>query len=356
MWEGSYGKEPFDLRLTVLRFLRNLGKIVVLTLVGTLIFGGGYYVKNVLLGPKPQYSATSTYKVEYVNPPVESGDYYINEMTWNTLVQSGRFLAMVQFNLMDVIVYGGDAENYKLEMSIDELAAVISAKLPSDWNIPTVTVVTEDPEKTMKITWAVQRAMEEELTKIAEEVAEVALIDMPLEAKVVELDVRPTRAFVLSAILSFFFVSVIFLLKEIGDDSIWLPATLRRRYGLKAVGTVESLELDENINYLLKDMDKIAVCSVDSHVDVAEVAKALEGKGKQWIPVPAPILCPESCRTLRDMDGILLVVQAGSHAGKPLEYVMEYLEQQDCKITAALLWNADETLIKLYYGFGKGEC
>ena len=108
MWQGSYGREPFDFRLTVLRFLRNLGKIVVLTLVGTLIFGGGYYVKNVLLGPKPQYSTTSTYKVEYVNPPVESGDYYINEMTWNTLVQSTTFLAHVQSNLMNVEVYGGN--------------------------------------------------------------------------------------------------------------------------------------------------------------------------------------------------------------------------------------------------------
>lgn len=361
MWQGSYGKEPFDFRLTVLRFLRNLGKIVVLTLVGTLIFGGGYYVKNVLLGPKPQYSATSTYKVEYVNPPMESGDYYINEMTWNTLVQSAAFLAHVQSNLMDVEVYGGNGENTyenyeKLEMSTEELAAAISAKLPSDWNIPTTTVIYDDPEKAVRIADAVERAMKEELANIVEEVKDVTVIDSDFEAQEVELDVRPTRAFVLSALLSFFFVSVIFLLKEMGDDSIWLPATLRRRYGLKVVGTLESPELDENIRYLFKDMENIGVCSVDSQVDVTEVAKALEEKGKQWIPVPSPILCPEGCEKLRKMGGILLVVQAGSHAGKPLEYVMEYLAQQDCGITAALLWNADETLIKAYYGFGKGEC
>ena len=68
MWEGYYGKEPFDLRLTALRFLKNLDKIIVVTLAGTLIFGGGYYVKNVLLRGEVYYSAQSTYKVEYSDP------------------------------------------------------------------------------------------------------------------------------------------------------------------------------------------------------------------------------------------------------------------------------------------------
>ena len=60
MWEGSYGREPFDLRLTVLRLIREFGKILVLTIVGTILFGGGYYVKNMILRPEPTYAATST--------------------------------------------------------------------------------------------------------------------------------------------------------------------------------------------------------------------------------------------------------------------------------------------------------
>ena len=45
MREGYYGKEPFDLRLTALRMLRNLNQIIVFTLAGTLVFGGGYYLE-----------------------------------------------------------------------------------------------------------------------------------------------------------------------------------------------------------------------------------------------------------------------------------------------------------------------
>ena len=92
MWEGSYASEPFDLRLTILRMMRNLGWIVLFTLIGTLLFGGGYYVKNVLLGEGIKYEMTITCKMEYTNPPVQSGDYYINDMTWNTYVDSEEYL------------------------------------------------------------------------------------------------------------------------------------------------------------------------------------------------------------------------------------------------------------------------
>ena len=76
-------------------------------------------------------------------------------------------------------------------------------------------------------------------------------------------------------------------------------------------------------------------------------------EGTQWLAVPAPILCPESAEALRRADGVLLVVQAGLHAGRPLEYVLEFLAEQDIDVTAALLWNADELLIRSYYLLGK---
>ena len=361
MWEGSYGKEPFDLRLTVLRFLRNLNKILLLTLAGTLIFGGGYYVGKVVFRPAVEYSATSTYKVNYTVPPVNSNDYYINEMTWNTLVHSEEFLRAVQFHLLA----SGDAIVVPEEKALGEITTVglshmLAAKLPSDWNIPTVTVTSTDSGLSLHIAAAVDLAMSQELVDMLGEVESVQVISPAMEASEVELDVRPVRAFVLSAVLSFFFASVLFLLKELGDDSIWLPATIRRRYGLRVVGTINSREVAENLNYLFREKEKIGVCSVNQDVDVAEVTRALKEiktdcDKKQWISLPTALLCPEGCRKLREMDGILLVVAAGSHAGKPLEQVKEFLEQQDCKITAVILWDADETLIDAYYFLRKKE-
>lgn len=361
MWKGYYGKEPFDLRLTALRFLENLGKIIALTLVGTLLFGGGYYVKNVLLGAERQYSVTSTFKVDYVTPPVNSGDYFINEVTWNTLVQTAEFQRAVQTHLANITIFGEDGTPKEmLALGAEEIAAAISAKLPSDWNIPTVTVVTDDPVKTIRIALAVEAAMVDEFADYMEEIDFVRVLSPAAEAEEVEPDVRPARAFILSALLSFFFVTVLFLLKEIGDDSIWLPATIRRRYHLPVLGTDESPELVENIVHLFENKKNIAVYAVDNEmVDAEEIVMALqenvkeERAAKNWKAVTQSAFTKQGMEALREADGILLAVRAGSHAGKPLEYVAEYLAQQDCEITAVLLWEADEWLIKAYYCFAR---
>ena len=101
LMEASYAKEPFDLRLLLLRLGRNLWKILALTILGTVLFGGGYYVKNVLLQPDPGYAASSTYKVEYVENPNAAGAYYINEATWNSLLHTGEFLDGVETHLQE---------------------------------------------------------------------------------------------------------------------------------------------------------------------------------------------------------------------------------------------------------------
>ena len=331
--------------------------------------------------------------MQYVAEPTQSGDYYINEATWDSLVHTEEFLSGVQKHLEELTtgntaadaVAEGIAGNVSEQSSAEEwtteaLSAVLTAKLPSDWHVPTTTVVTEEPGTSMLIAAAVELTMEQEFVEMmGSEVASVRVLNPGTTVEEVLPDVRPARAFVLSAVLSLFFVMVIFLLKETGDDSIWLPATLRRRYGLPVLGTIESAELTENVTYLFRDKKRIAVCSVDDRVNPAEAAAKIAARvqvqkkhtdksrkdsceeailaeeskfSQEWIPVPAPLHDPATCGTLREMDGILLAVKAGAHAGKPLEYVKEMLEQQDCKITAVILWKADEKLIQAYY-FGR---
>ena len=88
-----YGKEPFDLKLTILRMLYRLPVIGGLTILGTLLFGGGYYVKNVLLQGPAFYQVVSVYRVEYdVQDEKDVGQVYINQATWTTYIRSGMFL------------------------------------------------------------------------------------------------------------------------------------------------------------------------------------------------------------------------------------------------------------------------
>ena len=265
--EASYGKEPFDLRLLLLRLGRNLWKILALTILGTVLFGGGYYVKNVLLQPDPGYAASSTYKVEYVENPNAAGAYYINEATWNSLLHTGEFLDGVETHLQEAAERGETGAAAVLEQGRDRWIEALSAALPSDFSIPVTKATTQDPGESIALAHAAEETMCGEFAESMPEITRIKVLDHGDLAEAVVPDVRPVRAVILAAVLSLFFVVVIFLLWELSRDSIWLPATLRRRYGLHSLGTVESTGFAENVKYLLEKADahKIAVCRRQIH-------------------------------------------------------------------------------------------
>ncbi len=353
MREVYFGREPFDLRLTVLRMLRQLHIIAILTALGTALFGGGYYVKNVLLRTDGLYAAESIYRVEYaVEEERDVATIYINEMSWNTYLRTQDFIDAVQRHLAEL----NQGSGLQVTVSDEELREIITAVLASDLRVPSTTVTTDSPEKSVRVALAVEAAMTEDFPAGVREISSISVIDSGDSAEEVIPDVRPLRAAVLSAVLSCFFAVVLLLLKETGDDSIWLPASLWKRYGLKAAGTPESRELAENIAYFFKGKQRVAVCAVQEDMDAAETLKTLEeklGELSGWTAAASPAACPEVCRELRSAEGILLAVRAGAHAGRQLEHTVEYLEQQDCKITAAILMDADERLIREYYFFGR---
>ena len=368
--EASYGKEPFDLRLLLLQLGRDLWKILALTVLGTALFGGGYYVKNVLLQPAPGYAASSTYKVEYVENPNAAGAYYINEATWNSLLHTGEFLDGVETHLQEAADRGEAGAAAVLQQGRKQWIEALSATLPSDFSIPVTKAAAQDPKESVALAHAVEETMCGEFAESMPEITRIKVLDHGDLAEVVVPDVRPVRAVILAAVLSLFFTVVIYLLWELSRDSILLPATLRSRYGLRELGYVEGVGFAENVKYLLEKADahRIAVCgalpeadpqeAVDRLRDLPEraqtagseqIAGRVQPIDREWIAVPSPLLCPESAETLREADVILLAVPAGETVGKRLEAVLEYLEAQDCKVDGAFLWNADETLIRRYY-------
>ncbi len=359
MWEGYYGKELFDLRLTVFRLFRRLPLILGVTLAGTLLFGGGYFVKNVLLRGEKLYRVTSVYRVDYNVEDKDVNQVYINGATWNTYVHSQEFLDRVQSRLDQVRIL---MDSMTLYMDDETLAKYVECDLATDLRMPSVIVTAPNPRISECVARAVEAVMTEEFPELIREIDKIRVVDPAGEAREVIPDVRPVRALVLSGLLSFFFAVILLILKELNDDSIWLPAELGRRYGLKVLGTVESPELLENVKYLFEGKKTAALCTVQEDADPGRAAEALaeicrqsskgeagETKDIQWIPVPSLALCPESCRILRETEGVLIVVKAGRHSGRRLEYALDFLRQQDCQVTAALLWEADEKLIHWYY-------
>lgn len=360
--EASYGKEPFDLRLEVLCLCRNLWKILAVTVLGTVLFGGGYYVKNVLLQPEPGYAASSTYKVEYFENPNAAGAYYINAATWNSLIHTGEFLDGVETHLQEAADRGETKAAEVLAMGRESISNALSATLPSDFSIPVTKATLQDPEQSIALAEAVEETMCNEFAETIAEIRLIKVLDHGNRAEAVVPDVRTLRAVILAAVVSLFLSVMVSLLWELSRDSIRLPATLRRRYGLNSLGTVNSTGFTENVKYLLQKASErkgvqeteeltAAVCGALPEADPQEIVTVLEKKlpGVTYLAVPSPLLCPESGAALRKADVVLLAVPAGDYVGKQLEAVLEYLIPQDCPVTGAFLWNADERLIRRYY-------
>lgn len=345
MLECHYKKEPLDIRLVMLRLWKQAGIILAGTLLGTLIFGGGYYLRNVAL-PPTQYAATSLYYVEYMLPPntdstMDAGYSYINHETWNRWMDTREFLDLVYRNLEGTPNAQIDRETMK---------SYLSAELLTDLKMPDTIVTTPDPELTLRIAAAVEKSI---LSMVGEQygIESIRVVDPAVSTSVFN-ESRPLNACILSAVVSFVFVTAVLALKEIGSDSILLPATLSSRYGLKSLGTVHSKAFDENVRYILRDCAQVGILPVGD-VNLKKVtgrlAEAAQNERTCLVALPELELCPEACETIRGLDGLVLAVESGAGSGKRLEEVLELLAAQDCRVSAALLWEADERLIRRYY-------
>lgn len=351
IWQGSYGKEPFDLRLSVLRLMRQWKVIAIAVLAGAFLVSGAHWADLTLFAGEKQYRAKSLYRMDYSVEGVDAYLMMLNSYTWNTYVHTEEFLGYVRARLA-----GSPWER----MDDEELGSCIQGDMESDQRVPHTVVVTREREKSTAIAEAVEGALESDFAAGISEIREIRVIDHAGEAQEVLPDLRIGRAAILGAVLGCFFAIIILLLKELGDDSIWLPATIRHRYGIPAAGTAQSRDLKENICYLFSGRRRIAVCTLQAECDPAETADLMKRvcadtdlEAAEWIAMPSLLLCPETVRGLREAEGILLAVKAGAHAGKQMEYALDYLRQQNCEITAVILMGADERLLRCYYGFGR---
>lgn len=411
MWECDYGKEPLDIRLLVLRFLRKSPVILLAALLGAVCIGGPYFLRKVTFGPAKEYEAVTDFYIDYAVQ--ESGEEYtyFNQTTWTQLITDDVFTDKILTYMSGMEISAeedgsqgissqdakeGDSQATDLRdaeersgplpdvekaagITKQELREYLYATMLSDTRIVTTTVTTNDPVLTMKIEKALLRAMED-FGREQKEIAGVRILQEPEEASLVTADVRTFRACMLGAVI-FVFVTVFYLLIYfVLDEGIYIPATFERRYGVPMLGTICSVELpvlakklfsgegtfcepvlvatdgtvvleqvrealaeagikavlDENLNEIFSKLNEGRTSETDDH-----------GKRGKETDRQAEILTKEYFEGLENRK-LLLVVKAGAHNGKRIEKLLDFCRKCDWKVSAALLWEADERLIRAY--------
>lgn len=349
MGECRYGKEPLDTRLFVLRLLGKIPVVLLAAIFGALLVGGPYFLVKVTFGPAKEYEAVSDFYIEYALQEDGTPYTYINYATWDQLLKDDVFTDKI-------LAYMAGGEENAVEtagITKEELRGYLSADVLSDTRIATTTVRTNDPALTMRIERALVRAMLD-FGEGQREIAQIRILQEPEEASLVVRDVRTFRACMVGAV-SFVFVTLLYLcLYYALDEGIHIPVTFERRFGIPMLGTIRSKELPVLAERL--SMKEPVLLTADEKVNLEQAEKALADLG---IKVGESYRFEELCEA-PGQDGptgrvkeladrkVLLIVKAGAHNGKGIEKTLAFCEK--CKITvgAALLWEADERLIRAY--------
>ena len=342
MKDSSWGKEPFDLRLTLLRMIRLLPGIIGVTMLGIVILWGGYYLKNVVLDREKTYSADATFFIDYADENWYVNAKYFNDYTWNIWLQSDQFLDAVKGYLAQEAYAGEDPKNLYV------------AEVPADLRVVIIRSIAATPEAATARMDALKKGLQTEFAAFVQEIGEIRVVD-ETPATLNVKDLRLGRALILAAVVSLFFAIALFLVREITMEKIWLPTTLTDRFGLKSLGIPGEKTYAENAKWVFSGEKKLAICGAEEGLKLEEVARELKEncklEGTSLTTVDCPLSKPEGAKTLREQDGILLVVKAGGKDAKNLELLLSFLEEQDCKVTAATIWDPDKWLLRNYYRF-----
>lgn len=379
MWECKYGKEPLNTRLFVLQLLRKAPVILFTAILGAICVGGPYFLAKVTFGPAKEYEAVTDFYIDYAVKEDGTQHTYINFATWDQLLKDDVFTDKILFYMA-----GGDvlADEEAQSASLDyvekaagitkqELRGYLHGDVLSDTRIVTTTVTTNDPALTMKIEKALVQAMFD-FGEQQREIAELRILQEPAEASLVVADVRTFRACMVG-LLSFVFVTVLWLcLYYALDEGIHVPETFERRFGIPMLGTVRSKELPALAGKLLRE--KPALLTADREVDLGQVKTALAERKIETGEVYGFDELVEEAEALsaagrdaeqsgqkgpRELAGVkrngnqserkfLLIIKANAHNGKQTEKVLDFCDKCGLDVVAALLWEADEKLIRAY--------
>lgn len=338
-----------DFKLLCLKMVKKAGMILTATVVGAVFCGGIFHMKATVFSPDTAYEVTGETYIDYI--PEEAygiSRVYITDEVWKALVKSDAFVESMQQTL--------SLQGYVL--SEEEITGSVEAAVVSDSRIVTTTVHASEEELAVTLSSALQKAILEFCTD-RQEIAESFVMTAPREAQRKVWDLRTVTATLLGAVLGFAAAVAGCLLSFGMDDSIYLPGTFEKRYGLPVFGTLQAEELAANgRKFTLKDRHLLVIGTAEEAA-AEEAAKKLEEKLKKagggavrFEPAGKADFTPERVEQMKEADGVVLAVSCGRRDGRQIERIINFLQKQEICIKGAVLCGADEKLVARYYAPG----
>lgn len=339
MWKCNFAEEPVDVKLLCLKLMKKTGILLVATLLGALALGGIYFLKETVFSPDTAYQVVGETFIDYI--PEEGygiSRIYITDEAWDSLAKSDAFVESV---INEVSVKGYTVSAQQVRDSID-------ASVVSDSFVVTTTVYAKEEGLAVAINAALQNAIVDFCVD-RQEVKESFIMTCPVSAEKRDVTKDVLVAALIGAVLGLGSALVACMVSFLTDDSVYLPVSFEKRYGIPMLGTTKSAELSANAEKLCTGTKKLAVAGVCETVSVEEVVKLLQEKVPGIVSGGTVSLTKEWLSNLDGADRIILAVAAGRRDGKQIERIIGFLKKQEITVAAAVLCNADESLLARYY-------
>jgi capsular polysaccharide biosynthesis protein len=381
MREISHPQEAADIRLIYCFMKRKAWLLLAIAISGTLLFGGIYYLKYVVLGPKVSHGVSSMFYVGYSYLPYESRDFY-STAGWSEwlhsqdvlhhLVQHMGTISDVGYTANSIDFAANGVEDMYLP-TIEALSSYLSVQCPENYEMITLTVTTPDPLLSMEIAKVITEIFPQLVLQNAEiGVDMVRLVDFTETSYPVVPDVRPLRAFLLGGVIFFLFTPIGYLLYASGDSKIRIPDTFERRYGIPTFSCRTQDECLALVEYLFTK-GKLNAVKVGTNIPKRQVIDRLSPyMTKLWDVRELPFLSSQTSETHLTNKGnsgkkyiesnssdrdyrnqnkaeVLLVLAAGTSRETEIEDTLQLLAEKGYRIRAALLWQEDLKLLADYY-------
>lgn len=328
---------------------------------GAVLGGGIYLLAHLLFASQREYEAVSKLYLHFNCEPEDFNELAYNGYTWNDLMATDPILNYTM-------------EKLPPEVDRETVIQATKAEILSDIRLLTVTITADRPELAAQIMEATQAS----LVHLGETDPLFDRIEIysTLEPKQILWDNRTLRAAVAGAVIALFAALIAAAFYYVMDDSVYVAADVERRYGIPAIGIlaegngkwIERFEAEflANCSYLGRDMEELALVSVDAKEDAEKVGKRIEllreGKktaengrfeGMRLLDGGMPEEDVEAYARLREADGVLVAVRFGGKNGKAMERLLGNLRKQDCKILGAVIVDAREDFLRMYYRYPK---
>ncbi len=344
-------EEGMDLRFFLLRLFNRIWIIFVAALAGAAICAGGYQLYKLLNPAAREYQAETKYYIDFAEDSTGIGYGYYNDYTWNDLMKSDAILNYTMSLLPEGI-------------SKETVENAVVADIISDVRVLTITVTTSDVETTELIAEATAKS----LAHFPEDIKEIDGIRVIRSEEAKEIVVGDATknwtifGLVCGAVVSLF----VWLIVCCMDSSVYLPKDIEKRFSVPVLGVFYKKsgkkegnednreEFLANAAYLLKEKKQIALVGFEQDAklqetqdEIKEIIKA--AVGAEVVEVSFAKGTVPDYEMLRQADAVIGCFCYGGADGKRAERYFSDLEKQNCKITHAILCNADKKMYRAYY-------